>query len=111
MDINMVHGYSHLGEKLLRSTYNALGVKLTGILQSCGGCAQSKAKARAIRKNTYMRASQPGAKLFVYTTGTFPKILIGNWYWIGVVDHYSHYSCIFFTKTKLQLTKKMEHFF
>ena len=39
MDIHVVYGYSHLGEKLLRITYNALGVKLTGTIQFCGGCA------------------------------------------------------------------------
>ena len=68
----MVHGYSHIEEKLLRITYNALGVKLTGTLQFCGGCARSKAKARAVQKNAYMKASHPGASIFVYATGPFP---------------------------------------
>ena len=72
MDINVVHGYSHLGEKLLRITHNALGVKLTGTLQLFGGCARSKAKARAVKKNTYMRALHPGESIFVYVTGPFP---------------------------------------
>ena len=35
----VIHRYSHLGEKLLRTTYNALGVNLTVTLQVCGGCA------------------------------------------------------------------------
>ena len=60
MDINVVYRYSHLGENLLRTTYNTLSVKLTGTLQVCDGCACSKAKARVVRKNTYMRASHPG---------------------------------------------------
>ena len=96
----MVHGYSHLGEKLLRITYNDLGVKLTGTLQFCGGCALSKAKSRAVRTNNYMRASNPGERIFVYTTGTFPKILIGGWYWIGVVNNCICYSWSFFIKTQ-----------
>ena len=32
MEINVVHRYSYMGEKLLCTTYNALGVKLTGTL-------------------------------------------------------------------------------
>ena len=92
IDNNVVHGYSHLGEKLLHIIYNALSVKLTGTLQFCGGCARYKEKAPSVRKNTYMRTSQPGERIFVYTTGPFPERLIGNWYWIGVVEDYSRYS-------------------
>ena len=90
----------------MRIAYNSLGVKLTGKLQVCDGCEIYKAKARAFRNKTYMRASQLGEKIFVYTAGPFTDILIGNWYWIGVVDDYSRYSWSFFTKTKLQLPKK-----
>ena len=77
---------------MLRITYNTLGVKLTGTLQLCGGCARSKAKARAVKKNTYMRSSHPGASIFVYATGPFLESLIGDWFWIGVVDNYRRYS-------------------
>ena len=45
------------------------------------------------------------------TTGPFLEILIGNRYWIGVVDNYSRYSWIFFTETKPQLPKNTEEFF
>ena len=78
MDINVVHRYSHLGEKLLRTTYNTLGVKLTGTLQVCEGCAQSKEKSRVVRKKTYIRELQPRERIFVDTTGSFPESLIGN---------------------------------
>ena len=49
--------------------------------------------------------------VLVDTTGLFRDILIGNQYWIGVVDNYSRYSWILFTKTKYQLPKNMEEFF
>ena len=111
MYINVVHRYSHLGENLLRTTYHDLGVKLTGTLQFYGGCAKSKAKARAVRKMTYTRVSHPGERIFVDTTSSFPERFIGDRYWIGVGDDYSNYSCSFFTKTKLQLPKSMEKFF
>ena len=89
----------------MRTTYNALGVKLTGTLQLYDGCTQSKAKARAVRKNTYTRVSQPEERIFVDTTGPFPESLIGNRDWIDVVDDYSRYSWSFFTITKSQLPK------
>ena len=107
----MVHRYSHLGEKFLRITYSALGVKLTGTLQVCYGCARSKEKSCAARKETYTRASHPGEIFFVDTTGPFPDSLIENRYWIGVVGNYSRYSWIFLTETKSQLTKKMGELF
>ena len=110
MDINVVRRYSHLGEKLLCTTYNALGVKLKYTLNVCNGYARYKAKAHAVNKNTYTRASQPGERIFVDTNGPFPEILIGNWYWIGIVDNYSRYYWSLFTKTKSQLPKIWKSF-
>ena len=92
------------------TTYNALGVKLTGTLQVYDGCARYKAKYCTVRKKTYTRVSQPVERIFVDTTGPFSEIFIWNRYWIGILDNYSHYSWSFSTKTKLQLPKKMEEF-
>ena len=39
MGINFVHMYSHLGERLLRIAYNAIGFKLTRTLQVFNVCA------------------------------------------------------------------------
>ena len=107
----MLHRYSHLREKLLRTTYNALGFKLTGTLKFCDGCARSKAKSRAVRNKTYTRASQPGESIVVDTTDPFPDSLIGNRYCIDIVDNYSRYSWSFFMKTKSQLPNKMDEIF
>ena len=52
MDINVVHWYQHLGETLLRLTYDALGFKLTRTLEVCNGCARSNLKARAVRNSS-----------------------------------------------------------
>ena len=111
MDINVVHRYSHQGETLLRTIYNALGFKLTVPLQVCNGCAKSKTKACLVRKINYTRVSHPGESIFVDTTGPFPEILIGNQYWIGVLDNYSCYSWSFFTKKKASNDKKEGRFF
>ena len=110
MDIHVVHRYSHLRENLLCITYNALGVNITFAFKFCDGCTRSKVKAHVVRKKTYTRSSQPGERVFVDTTGTFLDSLIGNGYWIGVVDCCSHYYKRFFTKTRLQMLNKIEIF-
>ena len=92
------------------TTYNALGVKLTGTQKKFDGSARSKEKERAARKKTYTRASHPGESIFVDTTGPFPDSLIGNWCWIGLLYDCRFYYWSFF-KTKSQLPKKMGYFF
>ena len=49
--------------------------------------------------------------IFVYTTGPFPEILIGDRYQVGVVDDYSRYYWSFFMNTKSQLPNKKEELF
>ena len=83
MDINVVHGYSYLVETLLRTTYNTLGVNLTGTLQICDGFARSKAKARAAREKNYTRSSQTGESVFMDMAVPFLESLIWNRYWTG----------------------------
>ena len=41
--------------RMLRVTYNDLGIKLTGTLRVCDGCERPKAKVRTVRKKTYTR--------------------------------------------------------
>ena len=53
MDITVAHQYSHLGENLMRLTYDALGIKVTGVLEVYDGCARSKTKLHAFIKKTY----------------------------------------------------------
>ena len=95
----------------MRLTYNALGIKLTGTLQVCDISTRSKLKSHAVRKKVYTGASKPGESMFVDIPGPFPEILIGNWYWIGLVDNCGNYYWGVFTKTKLQLKKKMDELF
>ena len=47
---------------------------------SFDGYERSKAKARAVSKKNYTRASNPQERIFVETTGPFTESLIGNWY-------------------------------
>ena len=83
-------------------------VNITGKLEVCESCAISKSKVCAFINNTYTRASKPVDIIFVDATGPFPESLIGNRYWVGIVDDHSRCYRSFFTKTELQLPKKME---
>ena len=86
IDITVVFQYSHLREKLLGLTYGALKVKLIGTPQVCDGCKRSKAKSREVRKKTYKIVSNTIEMVFVDTSGPFPESLIGDRYWISIVD-------------------------
>ena len=108
MDINEAHGLCHLGEKLLRITFNALGVKLTGKLKACDGCCRANAKAKAVRKVTNTIAEKIGERLFVDTSGPYPETSAGNKYWICVVDDKTRKSWSEFRRTKSEIVKIVE---
>ena len=92
---------------MLGITYDALGIQLNGTLEVCDGCARSKTKLRAVRKKTYIHATNPGQRILVENNGPFPESLIDNGCRIVVVDSYIRDFWILFTKKKLKLPKKM----
>jgi hypothetical protein len=101
MDINEAHDKcGHKGEVLLRKTYKKLGVELTGHLTACEGCGYAKARAKAVSKTTKTKATKPGERLFLDTTGPFSPTLKGYKYWIQVVDDYTRHGFCEFNKQK-----------
>ena len=78
MDINVVRGYSHLGEKLLRTIFSEFGVKLTGTLKACDRCCHANAKAKGVSKQGTIIATKIGKRLFVDTSGPYPATKNGN---------------------------------
>ena len=66
-------------------------------------CACSK-KKNIHTGNKYWR------NYFLDTTGSFPESLIGNRYWIDVVEKYNCYYWSLFMKIKHQLPKEMADF-
>ena len=91
MDINIVHQYSHQGEKLLRKSYKKLGVRLTGNLAACDSCLRSMAKAKGVSKTTDTISTAPVDRLFIDTSGPYPESIIGSKYWFALVDDFSRY--------------------
>ena len=72
IDINVAHGLCHLGEKLLRATFNSFGVKLFGTLLPCDGCCRENAKAKGVSKSTATSATEIDEQLFIDTSGPYP---------------------------------------
>ena len=108
MDINVAHGYCHLGEKLLKTTFNELGVKLTGELKACDGCCRANAKAKGVSKQSTTIAQKIGERLFVDTSGPYPETESGNKYWVCLVDDKTRKSWSKFRNTKSDLAKIVE---
>ena len=63
IDINIVHTYSCIREKLLCLTFDALEIQLTGSLKVCESFSCSKAKFYAVRKKTYIWATNLGENI------------------------------------------------
>ena len=108
MDINKAHGLCHLGEKLLRVTFKALDVKLTGTLKPCDGCCRANAKAKGVHKSTKTVATEIGERLFIDTSGPYPESVEGNRYWICMVDDMTRKSWSKFRKSKSEMPKIVE---
>ena len=97
----------HVGESILRATCKEKGIKLTGSLDTCDGCSRAKARAKNLNKTTNIKATKPGERLFLDTSGPYPVSTGGNRYWIKIVDDFSRKSMSVFVSNKNQLTSKI----
>lgn len=92
VDINHAHRiFGHLGEQLVRKTAKRLNWKLNGHMTACTACMLTKAKTKAIRKYTELKATKPGERLFVDITGPFEESAGGYRYWAVATDDFSRY--------------------
>ena len=78
--------WGHQGYALLNRSAKFHGVKLQGQLKICAGCGTFKTKAKAISKTTSVQAKEPGERIFIDTTGPFPKSKGGHKYCMVAVD-------------------------
>jgi hypothetical protein len=90
----------HEGEALLRKTHNRFDVALAGALKPCEGCGFAKAKAKAVSKTASAKATKPGERLFLDTSGPFSPTLNGCKCLIQVVDDFTRYGFCEFNKNK-----------
>ena len=90
MNINVAHNlFNHISEQVLQQTCKERNIKLTGQLKPCQGCLYAKSKRKRIMKTSNVRANRAGERLFIDTSGPYPRSIGGNKYWFKVVDDYS----------------------
>ena len=108
MDINEAHDkFGHIGEAALRATLKTINTEATGVLRSCEGCALAKAKNKALPKISMNKAEKPGERLCTDISGPYKKSIIGNNFWVLVVDEYSGKSWSYFVSRKSDLALKV----
>ena len=108
IDVNEAHDmFNHLGAEALQNTCKNLGIKLTGNFQSCPGCMYAKAKQKKVNKLSKVRATESGERLFIDTSGPYPRSLGGNTYWLKIVDDFSRKNWNFLMKKKSEVTQNV----
>ena len=111
MDINQTHDiFGHIKESIKRKFCNKNNITLTSNSKTCVGCLESKAKRKPVKKSTDTRATEPDKRIFVDTSGPFPKRLRGHRYLFKDVDEYSRKNWNHFMKNKHELPKVLDRF-
>ena len=111
MDINQAHDrFGHMNEELLRRTCKIAKIRLTGKMRDCLGCLESKARAKGVSKMSKKRAEKPCERVFIDTSGPYPRSLGGNRYWFKIVDDASRKNWNYFMKNKHEVSSRVEHF-
>ena len=83
MDINTAHDLlSHASEKILCTTCEYMGFKLSGTMNTCEGCGYAKARQANVKKKTTVKATEPGARLFFRYQWPFQH----NYGWHSILD-------------------------
>ena len=109
MDINEAHQrLGHVGESILRSTMRSHNIKLTGTLLPCDACMLHKATKKPTRKVTSIVANRPGERMYVDTSGPFPRTLGGSHYCVKFCDQFSGMSWNIFVKDRSMVPQAIE---
>ena len=91
----------HIGEYLMKTTADYMGIKLTGKLDPCEACAQAKIRQANIPKKKEPQVpSRPGYRLFIDISSFKHESMGGKRHWLIVVDEFSDCSHSFFLKSK-----------
>ena len=95
----------HTGEHLLKTTAENMGIKLTGKLEPCEMCAQTKIRqANMPKKKQLQIPSRPGYRMFIDISLFKHESMGGKRHWLIVVDEFSDCSHSFFLRQKSDQT-------
>ena len=77
IDINEAHDkFGHPCEQILRQTANLFGLELAGKLNSCEGCARSKAKQKKVSHTTETNEPFIGERFYLDQSGPYDNCLL-----------------------------------
>ena len=105
-DAHQKWGHQHENQLNRLATYHQL--RLQGKMEECAGCALVKSRAKACLKTSDNKATKKGQRLFIDTTGPYPKSRGGMKYWACAVDDYTDYTWTYFAKTKNKMVDFVE---
>ena len=91
-------GHPHYDQMNKMANYNK--VRLTGKLSTCAGCAIIKSRAMKTTRTCSKPAKSNGERLFIDTTGPYPKSRGGMRYWMCAVDDRSDKTWTHFAASK-----------
>ena len=98
MEAHQKWGHQH--EAQLNKIANHHQIRLQGKMVACPGCALVKSRTKAHPRTTGNKATRKGQRLFVDTTGPYPKSRGGMKYWACAVDDYTDFSWVHFASSK-----------
>jgi hypothetical protein len=99
--------WGHKTASLLNKTAKEFGIKLTGELTPCEGCAYAKSRQKRVQKNTNNKADKPGERIFIDTAGPFHETPGGTRYWTQMVDDFSSYGWVEFHHHKSKILDRL----
>ena len=81
MNINAAHdAFGHMNEEILREYCRRNSIELKGNMKTCVGCMIAKAQRRPVKKQTSTRATSAGERIYIDTSGPYPRSLRGKKY-------------------------------
>ena len=111
MNINTAHdAFGHMDEQILREYCKRNNIELRGNMKTCVGCMTAKAQRKPVRKQTNTRATSAGERIYVDTSGPYPRSLRGKKYWFKIVDDYSRKNWNYFMKKKEEVPDVLEEY-
>ncbi|CAB1112502.1 unnamed protein product [Ectocarpus sp. CCAP 1310/34] len=101
IDVNLLHvSSSHANEFLLRELAKQHGLRLTGVLQPCGGCLQAKGKKAGVPHQLGTRAERPHDLWHIDLCGPMTASLGGSFFMIMFVDSFSRWMKLYGMRRK-----------
>ena len=91
-------GHPHIDQ--LNKMGNYFKFNLTGHLPTCAGCAVIKSRAMQTTRTCNKLALENGERLFIDTTGPYPKSRGGKKYWMCAVDDKTDKTWVHFANSK-----------